>query len=408
MGDSELQALPIGALLTRRRERGRNGDPLLSVTQDRGIIPQEEVGRRNTSSADKSTYWRVYPDDIVYNTMRMWQGASARSDHFGVVSPAYTVCCPCPGVSPRFLAYALKLPEHIKVFRSRSQGLTSDVWSLRFEELAQIQLKFAPDRRQQDKIADILNSVDESIDQSRAVLNQVQIVQRGVMRQLLSRGIPGRHSRYRSLDGAQLPAGWRLGPLGDVGTWASGGTPSRQDRDYWEGTIPWVSGKDMKRPRLADTLEHVSKDAVGSGTRLTPAGSILIVTRGMILAHTLPVALTLADVTFNQDLKALVPDDRFDAEFLLYWFQYRERQILSLVDTASHGTKRLPTAPLFTVLVPRPKLEEQAQIAVILRAFDSHADALSQEVDRLVALKSALMSVLLTGEIRVTPDAAAP
>ena len=150
MSKSEPTGLPIGTLLSRRRERGFDCDPLLSLSQRKGIIPQDDAGRRNISSADKTKYWRVYPGDIVYNTMRMWQGASARSDFFGIVSPAYTVCCPASGASSRFLSYALKLPEHIRVFRARSQGLTSDVWNLRFEELARMSsssYRIIPNRR---------------------------------------------------------------------------------------------------------------------------------------------------------------------------------------------------------------------------------------------------------------------
>ena len=78
----------FGDLLTHRCERGHNDDPLLSVTATRGVVPQAEAGRRDISNADKSAYWRVFPGDIAYNSMRMWQGVSGRSEYFGIVSPA--------------------------------------------------------------------------------------------------------------------------------------------------------------------------------------------------------------------------------------------------------------------------------------------------------------------------------
>ena len=122
----------------------------------------------------------------------------------------------------------------------------------------------------------------------------------------------------------------------------------------------------------------------------------------MILAHTFPVALTVTDVTFNQDLKALVPDERYDPEFLLYWLEYREGRVLSLVDTASHGTKRLATARLFEEPVPCPGRDEQEQISQALRSNDSYVSALVAQLDDVASVKRALMSVLLSGELRVS------
>ena len=160
----------------------------------------------------------------------------------------------------------------------------------------------------------------------------------------------------------------------------------------------------MKRARIADTIDHVSQEAVGNGTRVTPRDSILIVVRGMILAHTFPVAITLTDVAFNQDMKALAPGEHYDPEFLLYWLESRHERILRLVDTSSHGTKRLPTSKLFAELAPCPPRNEQKRIARSLRSCDSYCDQASAKRASMVSVKDALMSVLLTGELRVAPD----
>ena len=227
-----------------------------------------------------------------------------------------------------------------------------------------------PSLREQRKIAAILSSMDDAIEKAQAVIDQVQVVKRGLMQELLTRGLPGWHTRFKQTDIGEVPLAWQLVPLGNVGTWSSGGTPSKQEPRYWTGSIPWVSPKDMKTARVVDAIDHVSTDAVGNGTRLTPRHSILVVVRGMILAHTFPVAITLTDVAFNQDVKALIPSGRFDPEFLLYWLQNRQERILSLVDTSTHGTKRLPTAKLLAELVPCPQRDEQERIAKSLRSCD--------------------------------------
>src|SRR4051812_26255043 len=90
----------------------------------------------------------------------------------------------------------------------------------------------------------------------------------------------------------QSPPGWSRTQLGTIGAWSNGGTPSKARADYWLGTIPWVSPKDMKRFVLDDAEDHVSDAAARSGTRIVPAGCVFIVVRGMILAHSFPVCVT--------------------------------------------------------------------------------------------------------------------
>ena len=122
-----------------------------------------------------------------------------------------------------------------------------------------------PPGPEQQRIAAILSSVDDAIQQTQAVIDQVQVVKCGLMQTLLTRGLSGRGTQFKQTVIGEIPKEWQLVPLRDVGTWSSGGTPSRRNPDYWTGAIPWVSGKDMKRARLDDALEHVSIDAVGNG-----------------------------------------------------------------------------------------------------------------------------------------------
>lgn len=189
---------------------------------------------------------------------------------------------------------------------------------------------------------------------------------------------------------------WEAIPLGKAGTWLSGGTPSKQQPELWSGPVPWVSPKDMKQSRLQDAIDHVSLDAIENGTQLAPQASLLMVVRGMILAHTFPVALALRPLAFNQDIKALVPSDRFKSEFLLYWLQAKSPEVLRLVDVANHGTKRLPSERLFALKVLAPPAWEQDKIAAILSSVDDAIQTTQAVIDQLVVVKKALMAELLT------------
>jgi type I restriction enzyme S subunit len=113
--------------------------------------------------------------------------------------------------------------------------------------------------------------------------------------------------------------GWRTAPLGQLVRFASGGTPSREDPRLWNGDIPWLSAKDMKKFRLNDSLEKVTREGLNNGTRLIEAGSVLILVRGMTLLKDVPVGVTERAVAFNQDLKALIPNREVDGHYLGFY-----------------------------------------------------------------------------------------
>lgn len=189
---------------------------------------------------------------------------------------------------------------------------------------------------------------------------------------------------------------WPTRPLGDVGEWLSGGTPPKDNSNLWTGSIPWVSPKDMKAARIGDTIDHVSQEAIGNGTRLVPPKTLLMVVRGMILAHTFPVAITTRAVAFNQDLKALKPGADFEPDFLLYWLQSAAPEALRHVDVANHGTRRLPTESLFRIVVPVPPLAEQRTIAAILSSVDEVIEKTEAVIEQLQLVRQAMTQELMT------------
>ena len=160
-----------------------------------------------------------------------------------------------------------------------------------------------------------------------------------------------------------IPTEWRWVRLGDLGELLGGGTPSKANPSYWRGPIPWVSPKDMKRPYIDDAQDHISKAAVtGSAAKMIPAASLLIVVRGMILAHSVPVALSTREVTINQDMKALVLAAPEIAPFMLRACQAARSRILPRVERSSHGTCRLDIDVLRDLPIPLPPLAEQRRI----------------------------------------------
>ena len=194
--------------------------------------------------------------------------------------------------------------------------------------------------------------------------------------------------------------GWKSVALSELATFQSGGTPNKGQSSFWGGPIPWVTVKDMKAMRLNGVGESLTEEGAKT-VRVVPAGTVLVLVRGMGLFKDLPVALCDRPVTFNQDIKALVAKDGVDSEYLAFALIARKSDILRHVDSAGHGTGRLDTDLLKSTPLPLPPLPEQRKIAEILRTWD-------EALEKLTALRaakgkrlSALRYAMLLGELRL-------
>ena len=181
----EWATLKLGVALAERSERGGDELPLLSVTQAEGIIHQDQAGRKNISSADQSNYKTVRTGDIAYNTMRMWQGASALSALHGKVSPAYTIVTPRKGHDAHFYAYMFKWPSMIHVFERHSQGLVSDTWNLKYPHFSKIRVR-VPEFEEQAAIRRVLEAADASLAALKNQLAALRQEKSALMQQLLT------------------------------------------------------------------------------------------------------------------------------------------------------------------------------------------------------------------------------
>jgi type I restriction enzyme S subunit len=183
---------------------------------------------------------------------------------------------------------------------------------------------------------------------------------------------------------------WRQTTLGQVADFLSGGTPSKDVPQYWGGSIPWVSAKDMKRFRLDDTEDYVTDDGLANGTRLVPSGTVLLLARGMTLLNDVPICVANRPVTFNQDVKALRPKPGVRDDFLPYLLLGNRERLLNLVDLAGHGTGRLNSDELKALDVGLPPESDQRVIAHILGTLDDKIELNRRMNETLEAMARAL------------------
>ncbi len=154
-------------------------------------------------------------------------------------------------------------------------------------------------------------------------------------------------------------------PLGEIVQVKGGGTPRKSCPDFFGGQVPWVTPKDMKKWRISDSSVRLTLAGVeNSPARIVEPGSVLVVVRSGVLKHTLPVALTTAAVTVNQDVKALTPTKEADAAYLARFIKWKQPTILGWVRATT--ADNFPIDKLLQLRVPLPALDEQRRIAALL------------------------------------------
>ncbi|MEE7372462.1 restriction endonuclease subunit S [Escherichia coli O7:H6] len=156
---------------------------------------------------------------------------------------------------------------------------------------------------------------------------------------------------------------WPMISLGELVDIKGGGTPDKNNSEYWNGDIPWASVKDFKKNVLDSTLDSITLLGVrNSATSVIPAGNIIVPTR-MALGK---VAINTIDLAINQDLKALFikDNDVVDRNYLFRWLESQS----SLIESEGKGaTVKGITLPFLKGLnVPIPPINEQKRIAAIL------------------------------------------
>ncbi|GAB3085098.1 restriction endonuclease subunit S [Corynebacterium aquatimens] len=171
--------------------------------------------------------------------------------------------------------------------------------------------------------------------------------------------------------------------LKDAGTWFGGGTPSKKNESFWQnGTIAWVSPKDMHDHTVTHTIDYITNEAVeGSSTKLVPAGSTALVARSSILEKKLPVAYFPQEVAMNQDLKAVFPSDELNGRYLFNALEeYRESILLRARNTGGSAAS-LDTKRLMVFEIPLPPLVVQEEIALKLDTLTEYIDNLKHELE---------------------------
>jgi len=163
-----------------------------------------------------------------------------------------------------------------------------------------------------------------------------------------------------------IPDNWSWSRLYSFGIFSSGKTPSMQNPDNWNGKIPWVSSKDMKKPVIMDSEMHITELAAES-MQLYPGGTLLLVARSGILRRLLPLCVLGVSSTINQDIKAFSLYDISLSQWLYYAIKAFEPYILKELVKSVTTVESLKFDEFMSMLIPVPPEEEQIRIICALK-----------------------------------------
>jgi type I restriction enzyme S subunit len=268
------------------------------------------------------------------------------------------------------------------------------------EDLENLKVPY-PSFFEQQRIAEILSTVDKAIQKTDEVVAKTERLKKGLMQTLLTRGIG--HKEFKDTEIGRIPKDWGVVKINKLFDLYKGTTPSTKIKDYWKGTIPFVTPTDITKINdsnemyLKTTENYITEKGLESkGLKLVPKDSLLFTSRATIGC----LVINKTEVVINQGIISLIPKDvNIDVTFFYYFLQKLKNLFENLAGGSTY--KEISMSTFSNVIVPLPPYQEQKRIAEILLTFDKKLKIERNEKAKLESIKLGLMDLLLTGKIRI-------
>ena len=373
--DEQYKQCRIGDIYAERSQRGASDMELLSVTMNDGVKPRSEIESKDNSSEDKSNYKIVRKGDMVYNSMRMWQGANGISPCDGIVSPAYTVLMPKQEINNGYFAALFKSTNLINEFRKNSQGMTSDTWNLKYPQIETIKVQI-PSVSEQDKVSALFSVLDARIVAQAQLVESLKKYKRGLLSQLIA--------QKKAFD---TSGEWKTVKLGHI-------FKERTERAKENETLLAVTiSNGVQRRDEIDLKDNSSDDK--SNYKCVYIGDIAYNTMRMWQGAS-GVSPYNGIVSPAYTIVTPIRPDLHNMTFWAYYFKYSP--LVQTFQKYSQGltsdTWNLKFPQFSEIAVTMPPISEQDKIAECLSVFDEHCKCEDEKLQALLQVRTSLLQQL--------------
>ena len=403
--------LPFWTLFRRTKRTGYEGEQLLSVYRDHGVVPKSSRDDNNNKpSDDLSPYQLVEPGDLAINKMKAWQGSVAISEHRGIVSPAYFVYSATHAHHSRFLHYLFRSPRYITGYLSLSKGIRVNQWDLEPEDHSRMPVVI-PSPAEQAAIANFLDhetaKIDALVAEQERLIELLKEKRQAVISHAVTKGldpsVPMKDSGVEWL--GEVPSHWHVGRVKQFFATTSGSTPQTDRQDiYYNGEIAWIRSLDLTDGEITEWEIGITPAAIeDTACKVLPIGTVLVAMYGGDGTIGKNGLLRVTAAT-NQAICAILPSPQFDPAFVLAFMQHQRPYWM----VGAEGTRKDPNISQDRVrnaVVLCPPLAEQEAISEHLRKAVSAFSSLEKEADTAIRLllerRTTLISAAVTGQIDV-------
>lgn len=399
---SGWKRIKLGEYLTELSERNNtikdNGTPVLSVTNRPGFSMSEEYFDKKVFSKDLSNYKIIQRGQFAYNPSRVNIGSIARLKEFdnGLLSPMYVTFEAKKGLNGAYLDHWMLSPRFRSLVKAGTQGSVRN--SLNFSALADFPFDL-PSGEEQKEIVTILDCIDFVIDQTHAVIDQTQAFKKGLMQELFTRGIPGRHKKFKKIELGEIPEEWRVSKLENVAPKISDGihtTPKYVEKSKYY----FINGNNLENGKIvvSESTKCVCEEEYNKHRKDLNGRSILISINGTIGN----IAFYRGEfVVLGKSAAYINCGDEIDINYIYYLLQSHNVRKYFSAELTGSTIQNLSLGSIRNMPTPIPDNFEQGSISRMFVSIDLKINKEQNLLLQQENLKQALMQVLLTGEVRV-------
>lgn len=321
-----------------------------------------------------------------------------------VVSNEYSTLKPRPALSLDFLRHYSHTAYFQRTCFHSSHGVDVEKMIFKIAEWLVRRMDLPPPPEQR-KIAAILSSVDDAIEFTQAVIGQLGVLKKAMMAELLTRGLPGRHTRFKETEIGELPEEWEVLPIERVIDFCDYGLSkslSVQPARVAVLRMGNLAGGHV----VLDDLKYIDSSEVNTDLLLVPGDVLFNRTNSKDLVGKVGVFGGASfNVSFASYLLRLRPSPPHSGEWLGAVMNLESNQAaLRAMATPGVSQVNINRGKMVAMKVPVPPPDEQRDLMAVLSGLDERLATERAVLSQVAAVKSALMSVLLTGEVRVKPD----